>query len=109
MSYDISFNIPTGGEFPHEVATVNFTSNCHGMYSIAFRDKRGVKLLDGLKAKDALPLLAEAIAAFNSEPAYFRAMNPPNGWGDSLSAFVFLTRLREYAELHPATTISVSA
>lgn len=109
MSYDVTFEIDTGGPEPVSVADFNITSNVGGMFCMALGRKEGIKYLDGERATHALFSVEIMLAAFISDPAFFRTLNPTNGWGDSLAAYVFLTKLRDACLAHPATTVRVSA
>lgn len=39
-------------------------------------------VLDGRTGSDGLRILAAVVARWDEDPDRFRAMNPPNGWGD---------------------------
>lgn len=114
MSYDVELVIDTGGEYP---ATV---TECRSpTYNLApmFREALGIPMsahadsggghLDGMLARDALPILNRAIERMCSEPDRFRALNPPNGWGSYEGALEFLRWLREQCENHPKATVRV--
>ncbi len=59
-------------------------------------------------AADATPDLRRAAGRMASDPEKYRAMNPPNGWGDYEGARDYLTDLLEGCLAHPKTTIYVS-
>ncbi len=111
MSYDVYFEIDTGDKELHAVESFNHTANCFGMFVSALgrADRQGIQSLDGLPAKVAEPVLEEACKVMERNPAHFRDMNPANNWGDSLSAYVFLTRLRDACRNHPLTLLRVCA
>ena len=44
-----------------------------------------------------------------ADPETYRAMNPPNGWGDYEGALAYLRRLAEACATHSKCTINVSA
>lgn len=106
MSYDVYLEIDTGGDELVEVYDRNYTSNVSRMWRTA-----GVNLreLTGMVAADAVPLLDRAIGAMTAEADTYRAMNPPNGWGDYDGALTFLCDLRAACVKHPKTTLRVSA
>ncbi len=111
MSYDVYFEIDTGGKELHAVDSFNHTSNCYHMFFFAMdrSDGQCIKALNGMSAKVAEPVLEEACKVMESNPSRFRDMNPASGWGDSLSAYVFLTRLRDACRNHPLTLLRVCA
>jgi uncharacterized protein (DUF2235 family) len=109
MSYDISLEIDTGapdGEWAEVVEIGNCTSNVSPMW----RKALGVSLSDfhQVNAAEAAPKLADAVKAMESDPAGYRAMNPPNGWGDYEGALAYLRKLAEACARHPKCRIWVS-
>jgi len=105
MSYDISLQIDTGGEEP---ATVwggwNYTSNCVPMWCEAGADLAD---FDGKQAGQCAEILATAIVAMEEDMPRFRAMNPPNGWGDADRLVKRLYALLAAFRQHPLATVSV--
>lgn len=61
---------------------------------------------DGL-AKDWAPKFRAAIQDMEAHPEVYRAMNPPNGWGDFDSFLPLLREFAEFLETHPWATIKV--
>lgn len=92
----------------HLEGTWNYTYNCSGMIYEALR--RGdlstynlvrplfstrqswLKVLNGMSGAEGAGFLASIIKEMQNDPDSFRAMNPPNGWGDYDS---FLQTLKE--------------
>lgn len=138
MSYDVSFEIDTGGGEPVDVAWRNYTSNVSGMWTKALalpekpwtRDgeqvigsrpdghggytkvpmfNHGVRLLDGAPASEVAGILASAVERMAGNPGDYLPMNPPNGWGDYDGALDFLRWMAETAATHPKTRIRVSS
>ncbi|RKN61884.1 hypothetical protein D7231_31930 [Streptomyces klenkii] len=111
MSYDISLwmKVDTGGPEPVEIELAdigNYTSNVGRMWV----DALGHRLAD-LKdrtARDCIDALTRAVAAMESDPAKYEAMNPPNGWGDYDGALNYLRRLRDACLAHPNATVHIS-
>jgi hypothetical protein len=106
VSYDVSLTIDTGGPEPADVGSDhNMTSNVACMWRHA-----GCNLAecDGKTAADMLPMLAAAIAKMRAEPATYRAMNAPNGWGTYEGCLGFMERLHADWTAHPKATIRVS-
>lgn len=83
----------------------NYTSNCAGMWRQAGAD---LAAFDGDPAGECAPLLRAAIEVMESEPATFRAMNPPNGWGDYDDVLEELKRLLKGLEEYPDAIVRVS-
>lgn len=110
MSYDVRFEIDTGGP---EMATVcdglNYTSNCSPMFREALGG-RGLHELNGMIAGESIALLRRAVddmRAPDREAVYVK-MNPANGWGSFPTATNFMAEILERAEAHPKATIRVS-
>lgn len=107
MSYDLYLQIDTGSTEPATIRDIgNYTANVSGMWAEAL----GYPLADlhGRTAADAITDLRLAVARMAGEPDKFRAMEPPNGWGNYKGARDYLTDLLEGCVAHPKTTIYVS-
>ncbi|MFG3709500.1 hypothetical protein [Micromonospora sp. NPDC047730] len=106
MSYDIWLNIDTGGPEPATVwDSFNYTSNCGPMWRAAGAD---LAAFDGEPAGECLPILTAAIKRMEDDPATYRAMDPPNGWGSYDSLLPALRRLADGFRSHPKATVRVS-
>jgi hypothetical protein len=105
VSYDIGLCIDTGGPEPAYLTDRNQTSNVAPMWRHAGADLAG---FHGRIAADALPALRAAIATMEDNPATYKAMNPPNGWGDYDSCLEFLRGLVTDFTSHPKATVMVS-
>jgi len=105
MSYDIWLKADLGGS---ESATVwdgwNYTSNCGPMWRAAGAD---LAEFHGKYAGDCAPILRAAIERLESEPATFRAMNPPNGWGSYETLLPALVRLADAFDAAPKAIVEV--
>lgn len=107
MSYDLYLQIDTGAKEPTDVLYIgNYTFNVSGMW----REALGYSLADlhGRNAADATPDLRQACQRMASDPEKYRAMNPPNGWGDYEGARDYLVEILDGCLAHPKTTIEVS-
>lgn len=105
MSYDIHLEIDTGGREPACVTGGwNYTSNCGPMWRLAGAD---LAEFDGKPASECLPLLDAAIVDMEANPAKYRALEPPNGWGSLASLVPALRRLADDLRAHPKTTVRV--
>ncbi|MGH3549017.1 MAG: hypothetical protein ACRDQU_13080 [Pseudonocardiaceae bacterium] len=83
----------------------NMTSNVAPMWRRAGAD---LAEFDGCAAAEVLPALRTAIAAMEDHQAAYKAMNPPNGWGDYASCLEFLCELVLDFTAHPKATVVVS-
>lgn len=105
MSYDVYLMIDTGGPEPYTFGDWNYTSNCAPMWREAGAD---LAEFHGKLAGECAPILEKAIDVMRREPERFKAMNPPNGWGDYDSVIDRLVYLVEMLEAHPKATVVVS-
>jgi hypothetical protein len=127
VSYDTSIRFPACGHCGHEPAAVeigNMTSNVGIMYRAVLPgpypgggcydgegepDPRGgLTGLSGLRCSEALPLLTAAVAAMRERREELRPLEPANGWGSWSGAVVYLDRIREACEEHPAGVLAVN-
>src|SRR5688572_13860735 len=98
MSWDISLHDDRG----HTDGSWNYTHNCNGMANTVLAE-RGVddpgtawwKRLVGVDGPTGAALLHEIITGLEADPERFRAMNPPNGWGDYDSFVATLKEMRD--------------
>lgn len=111
MSYDISLymQVDIGGPEPIDYCAAsigNYTSNVSGMWT----DALGYRLADlkGRTAGDCIDDLRRAVADMEARPDHYRAMNPPNGWGDYEGALDYLRQLHDACCAHPKAEIYIS-
>jgi hypothetical protein len=106
MSHDVYLEIDTGGSEPVTVFSSNYTSNVSGMWAEAL----GFPLADlhGRTASDAIPDLRRAASHMANNPETYKAMNPPNGWGNYEGARDYLAEILGACLDNPKTTIAVS-
>ena len=57
--------------------------------------------LDGMTGPEGAALLDQIITAFDADPEKYRALNPPNGWGNFDDFRERLIRLRDAVPGHP--------
>ncbi len=108
MSADYWLEIDTGGPKPVHLGNYewNCTYNLGPMLRAAgFPDWI---LLDGAQASDAAGMLDNVSRTLRSDPEKFRAMNPPNGWGDYEGAIEFVESMRDGCAANPRATIGAS-
>lgn len=59
--------------------------------------------LDGMSGPDGAAYLHLIIRGLEADPERFRAMNPPNGWGDYEGLLKILTEMRDRVPEWPTT------
>ena len=104
MSYDVSLYIDTGNA-EVEVGWWNYTTNCAPMWRHAGADLADMK---NKTAGEVAPIIAAAVQRMRDDPDTYRAMNPPNGWGDYDSCLKFLAEVAEACATHHKATVHVS-
>lgn len=106
----------------HSDGEWNYTHNCNGMANavldenyeqrpvgeevFCFKDKGHVswwRRLNGLSGPEGAAFLDTIIRGLEADPERFRAMNPPNGWGDYDSFLKRLTEMRNAVPEWPTT------
>ena len=92
MSVDI--NIRAKKEV--EVYDATITYNLTDMYYRAIDREQGLRKLDGMTCKDALPIINNAITDMIENKDEYEQMNPPNGWG------MYDGLLKEFREMRNA-------
>lgn len=104
MSYDIWLEIDTGGESPAALTdTWSPTFNLGAMFRLALGHR--LTEFNGTLGRDAIPTLENAILEMLKNPAMFKELNPPNGWGSYEGALEFLNELLIACTHHPKATI----
>ena len=98
-----------------EVLWQNYTHNVNGMIAAAYEAVSGEgteqasgplgavigaawwKRLDGTSGEEGAAYLSRIIEGLEGAPERYRAMNPPNGWGDYDSLLGVLRKMRDAA------------
>jgi hypothetical protein len=107
VSWDVDAVMDTGGQQPATIAEAgNYTYNVSKMYYHVLPD--GLRGLDGRLCGDALPLIQDACKRLRDDPGKYKAMNPPNGWGDYDGALQFLVGIGDMCECHPKATLRIT-
>ena len=108
MSYDVSLVIDAGGQEPAILYGLdeNYTYNCSDMLAAAIGYTLGE--LDGWPATEVAEALTRAIEHMTLNPDKYTAMNPDNGWGDSVGWLKFITRIRDACLEAPKAKLMVS-
>ena len=107
MSWWVSIEIDTGGEYPatvHECG--NLTYNVAGILHDALGAE--FRTLHGQPCSSSTSTLQRAIDAMRGDPARFEAMNPPNGWGSAPATLEFLEGMLSACQSHPKAQIRIN-
>lgn len=107
MSFDISLKIKTGANnyaYPYDD---NYTYNVAEMFYKALGEG-GLRGLDGLLASNAVEKLNAAITHMEMHIDEYKALTPPNGWGDYEGTLSVLVNLKRACQEHEFCTISIS-
>lgn len=107
MSYWIYLEIDTGGDEDWPVYERNCTSNVVPMWREALGGD-GLAAFHHAPASEAAGPLNTGVRRMEADPAKYRAMNPPNGWGNYEDALDVLRELRDACHTHPLTRIRIS-
>jgi hypothetical protein len=109
VSYAIWLEIDTGsGEFATVAELGDYTANVGPMWCDALNGKLLREFRDAPCSEAAGPLAA-AVKRMEADPDHYRAMNPPNGWGDYDGALRYLRNLAEACAEHPRCRIHIYA
>ena len=111
MSFNVNVAIDTGGESLTSIGpSMDVTYNLSPMFCLALEKhgcEGGLRDLDGERCETAEGVIDAALVAMKANPALFKALDPPNGWGDYDGAVEFLNKLRERCLEHPKATVLV--
>lgn len=110
MSWDFHMAVPIGrdGELVHVGHyEANYTYNVSRMFYRALGNE-GIRGLHGKSGADAEPQLNAAVAAMRADPDIYRAMNPPNGWGNYEGALELLETLASWCREVPGAQLIIS-
>lgn len=110
MSYDVDI----GGQ------SFNYTYNLSRLFldHVGGGDARGLWALSGRTGAEAVPILADAFDRLEvtrrrnwreavGEPGMCELYDPPNGWGSTLGAVVFLGQLLAACAQNPDDVVEV--
>ena len=95
---------------PTSVYSANITHNLGkmaekaGIYKALWRPEEiGIK-----KAKDLIPILEAGLEKLKRKPAYFKKLNPKNGWGSYEDLIEFVENYLAACRENPTAKIEVS-
>jgi hypothetical protein len=101
MSYDVSLAVDCGGAelMPLAILDANYTWNVSPMFvEVVGSTPNG---WDGKPASEVSELCGRILAAFATDPAKFRKLNPDNGWGSFEGAREFITKIKDACDAAP--------
>lgn len=101
MSYDVSLKY---GDLELELG--NYTYNCSKMFYQG--TDVGLNQLNGMKAKEAYPILKERFDYMRDNPEEMKKLNPPNGWGSYDSFLDYIGRITVACRKNPDAILEVS-
>lgn len=85
----------------------NITYNLSDMYYKCIDKKLGLKRLNGLSSKEALPILKRAIEDMIKNKEEYEKLNPSNGWGSYDGLLRDLRNLEKSCEQIPDGVIEI--
>ena len=112
MSYDVHLRCPECGA-NHEQNNLNYTYNVAPMLREAFGCEDpdgnicGIKVIHGMVGIEASEVVHKALVKMAADPGKYRAMNPPNGWGDYWGCMTFLREIYEDCLGNPDKRVEV--
>ena len=86
----------------------NITYNLADMYYKCIDKDKGLKKLDGMNCKEALPIINNAIQDMLNNADEYRKLNPKNGWGSYEGLLSRLQEMRNCCENNPDGIIDIS-
>lgn len=104
MSLDISIT----AQREVEIYEANITYNLAPMYYKCVDKEKGLKKLDNMNCKKALPIVNKAITDMLNNANEYRKLNPANGWGSYEGLLAKLQEIRNCCESNPDGIINVS-
>lgn len=110
MSWDADYYAETVGGPEVHVGGWNYTHNTSRMIYAVLRPGLGGPWWAHLSGtgEAGLDYLNRIISGLEAEPERFRAMNPPNGWGDYDRLLVVLHEMRDACTTYPVGRWEVS-
>lgn len=95
----VSINIIAKREV--SVYDADITYNLAKMYYKALDKNLGLKRLNDLRCKEALPIIDNAIKDMICNKEYYEKFNPTNGWGSYDELLKAFRKMREVCEDNP--------
>src|SRR5580765_6561006 len=110
MSWDFSMVAPlkADGGFVHIAGyDANYTYNVSPMFRLAFGQQEGIRCLHLRQGKDCTDWIDAAIKQMRADPDSYRALNPPNGWGNYEGALELLVMLSGWCHELPKAQVFI--
>ena len=85
----------------------NYTWNVSPMFVLAFKNKKGLDIINNEPAFVAADMLGAAINRMIESRETYEKLNPENGWGSYDGAVMFLQKIREKCVEHPNLTVNL--
>lgn len=108
MSWDFWLEKKVDGTVVTLTDWTNYTHNCNQMVRDAGLPEWPYEV-DGWSARKLGRRLQSVLRALDADPGRFRAMNPPNGWGDYEGLLRVLYRVQSACAMFPSAKVRVSA
>ena len=108
MSWDIWLAVEVDGKEVEIADGEGYTHNCNNMVRAAGFVEWPYEV-DGMTSREFCEKLDAALQALRANPAWFRRMNPENGWGDYDGLVRILDRVLDSFDRFPSATVRVSA
>lgn len=108
MSWDLTIIVDDNHECRHVEHDWNYTHNTNPMIRAAGLDA-WASGVDGMACFELERRLRRVLFEFDRAPSRFRAMNPPNGWGDFDRLRDVLREIADVCQEHPMSTVQVWA
>lgn len=108
MSWNLWLEIDAGGQEPATIDGYedNITWNLQPMLSKACMVD-GFRSLDGMEANKVSDILKNAMNSMDNFPAYYKKLNPENGWGSYEIALDSLRKLYLACLKYPKATVRI--
>ena len=97
MSVDVSIR----AKREVDIYETNITYNLSAMYYKAIDKDLGLKKLEGMTCKEALPIIDKAIKDMVSNREEYEKLNPSNGWGTYEGLLKDFRDMRNVCEENP--------
>ena len=108
MSWDVWLTTEIDGHEIEVWSGPNYTHNCNGMIRDAGLPEWPYRV-DGWEGQVLYEHLTDCISNLLADPKKYRAMNPPNGWGDYDSLVRVLQEVRDHCQKFPSSIVRMSA
>lgn len=107
MGYTIYLEIDTGAGHTAQCGDIGgYTYNVSRMFQNALG--QSLTAFNQMNAGESVELLLKGVNDMEAYPAFYRAMNPDNGWGDYEGALDYLRSLLRACQDHPLARIVVT-